>query len=45
MLLHFIAIFSSVQKHEKGKNTKKKIETLEARILEMAGVISFKCGM
>ena len=41
----FIAIFASVQKHKEEKKMKKKIETLEARILEMAGAISFKFGM
>ena len=40
MCLRFIAIFASVRKHE--KKTKKKIETLAARISEMAGAISFK---
>ena len=37
-------IFASVRKHEK-KNERKKIETLAARISEMAGAISFKFGM
>ena len=35
----FIAIFASVRKQ------RKKIETLAARISEMAGAISFKFGM
>ena len=38
--LRFIAIFASVRKHEE-----KKIETLAARILEIAGAISFKFGI
>ena len=41
MCLHFIAIFSSVQKDEEEKKT----ETLAACISEMAGAISFKFGM
>ena len=40
--LCFIAIFTSVQKHEERK--KEKIKTSAARISEMAGVISFKFG-
>ena len=43
MRLRFKAIFASVQKHEEDK--RKKIETLAARISEMAGAMSFKCGM
>ena len=43
--LRFIAIFSSVRKHNEKKKTKKKIETLAAHISEMAGTISFKFGM
>ena len=44
MRLCFIAIFASVQKHEEEKN-EEKIETLAARISEMAGAISLKFGM
>ena len=46
MRLLVIAIFASVRKdEEEEKKTKKKNETLAARISEMAGAISFKCGM
>ena len=41
----FIAIFASVQKHEEEKKTRKKFETLAARISEMAEAIVFKFGM
>ena len=40
-----IAIFASVRKDEEEKTKKKKNETLAACISEMAGAISFKCGM
>ena len=40
-----IAICASVRKDEEEKITKKKNETLAACISEMAGLISFKCGM
>ena len=37
--------FASVRKDQEEKKTKKKNETLAARISEMAGAISFKFGM
>ena len=41
-----IAIFASVRKDDKEEiKRRKKNETLAARILEMAGVTSFKFGM
>ena len=40
-----IAIFASVRKDEEEKKNEEKNETLAARILEMAGAISFKFGM
>ena len=43
--LRFIAIFAIVRKHKEEKKRRKKIETLAARISEMAGAISFKFGM
>ena len=43
--LHFIAIVASVRIHEEKKTQRKQIETLAARILEMAGAISFTFGM
>ena len=47
MRLLVIAIFASVRKdeEEEGKKTKKRNETLAARITEIAGAISFKFGM
>ena len=42
--LRFIAIFASVRKHEEKKR-RKNIESLAARISEMAGAIFFKCGL
>ena len=43
--LRFIAIFCKGVKRRKEEKRRKKIETLAARISEMAGASSFKFGM